>query len=453
MHLLPDMPSDDNAERAVLGAMLLDASSCWHEASDIVQASDFYSPKHGLIWSAMATLEESGAGIDTVMVRSQLALAGLLDRAGGDAYLLSLTDTIPIVANTEQHALRIRDLSAARSALQAALALVAEAREGIDDLADFLDRAESALATACEHRSGKASSSTIDEAVNEVFKDIVARADAGDHVEGYRTGFTHVDYMIGGMVPTNLTICAGRPGTGKTAFAMGAAIGVARSSNLPVIVFSLEQPKKQLIQRALASEASIDLRRMSQARIVRGDWEALTRVAGELSELPIDIVDESRLSVLDVRRHIRKAKRKRGKLALAVIDYLQLLRAGQKCDNREQEICFISKTLKEIAKEEDVAVLALAQLNRGAESQGKDKRPNIAQLRESGQIEQDADTILLLYRDELHNAETEDKGIAEIIIGKQRSGPTGTVRMAYRREYTRFDNLEEHREPEQERYR
>jgi replicative DNA helicase len=233
---------------------------------------------------------------------------------------------------------------------------------------------------------------------------------------------------------------------GKTAFAMNIALNACRARRAAVVVFSLEMPKEQLARRLLCSEAGVDGNRLRSGRLTRDDWPPLTRAAGELSELPIWMDDTPGLTMMELRAKARRLKSDKG-LELIVIDYLQLMRSGTRNESREQEISEISRSLKGLAKELSLPVLALSQLNRGVETRGnKDKRPQLSDLRESGAIEQDADTILFIYRDEVYNPESTEKGVAEIIIGKQRAGPTGTVRCAFKREYTRFENLEEHRE-------
>jgi replicative DNA helicase len=312
-------------------------------------------------------------------------------------------------------------------------------------MVEFLDDAEKSMFEVAKDRL-RSPYEHINDVVLRTFEEITKAAERKEHVTGLPTGFKHLDWYTSGLHPGDLVICAGRPGMGKTAFALNVALNACRARQSPVIVFSLEMPKEQLARRLLCAEAGVDGSRLRSGRLTRDDWAPLTRAAGELSELPLWMDDTPGLTLMELRAKARRLKSDKG-LELVVIDYLQLMRSGTKTDNREQEISEISRSLKGLAKELRLPVIALSQLNRGVESRGnKDKRPQLSDLRESGAIEQDADTIMFIYRDEVYNPESTEKGIAEIIIGKQRAGPTGTVRCAFRREFTRFENLEEHRE-------
>ena len=307
-------------------------------------------------------------------------------------------------------------------------------------LRSFLDTAESSVFAVAKQRA-RNPYEHVKDVVLRTFEEINEMAKRGDTITGLPTGFDRLDKMTAGMHPGDLIIVAGRPGMGKTAFALNIAVNACAARKEAVGVFSLEMPKEQLVRRMLCSEARVDGTRLRTGQLLRDDWPKLASAAGILSELPIWIDDTPAISILELRAKSRRLMSESG-LSLLVIDYLQLMRGGARTASREQEISEISRNLKALAKELEIPVIALSQLNRGVESRGvKDKRPQLSDLRESGAIEQDADTIWFVYRDEVYNKETDEQGVAEIIVGKQRAGPTGTARMRFFNEFTRFDNL------------
>ena len=433
---------DLDAERAVLGCSLLEPE-CWRAAAETpLDATDFHNPRHEVIWLAIESVVRAHGVVDTNLVHGQLVASNQLERAGGTEYLLGLTDTIPVVEHVVEHAKRVRNFAAARAAHRTMLELIATAKNGISDLDDYLDRCETAVAQACMHRTTKATPVSMNDAINASFQELVARAEARTSLRGFPTGFRELDDITSGHSPGDLIICAGRPGSGKTSFAMDVAVRIASGAQQPALFFSLEMPTAQLADRAVASDARVDLRNFRQGRIHPHDWSALTVAAGRLGTLPIEIVDRVGLTLLDVRREARAARRRMGGLGLIVVDYLQLLRPVHRDRMREREVAEIAQGLKELAKEERVVVLALSQLNRDGESRSvKDKRPQLSDLRESGAIEQAADVVLLLYRDEVYNPDSEKKGICEVNVAKHRNGPCGVAALRFAREYTRFDNL------------
>ncbi len=393
----------------------------------------------------MLSLFSEGQPVDTVTLRERLSTAGKLQRVGGDEYLLALTDTIPTVANIEAHAKIVLEKAVVRRVIHACHETSARGYGDYGSMEEYLDEAERSMFEVAKERL-KSGYEHINEVVLRTFEEITAAAERKEHITGLPTGFRHLDWYTAGFHPGDLVICAGRPGMGKTAFAMNIAIHACRARQATVAVFSLEMPKEQLARRLLCSEAGVDGNKLRTGRLTRDDWAPLTRAAGELSELPVWMDDTPALTLMELRAKARRLKSDKG-LELIVVDYLQLMRSGTRSESREQEISEISRSLKGLAKELSLPVLALSQLNRGVESRGnKDKRPQLSDLRESGAIEQDADTILFIYRDEVYNPESTDKGIAEIIIGKQRAGPTGIVKCLFRREYTRFENLDQQRE-------
>ena len=438
-------PHDLNAERAVLGGILLENDALNAVTELPLEAGHFYKDAHAIIFEAMLELFGAGQPVDTVTLRERLAMGNKLPRVGGDEYLLALTDTIPTIANIEAHARIVMEKSMVRRVIHACHETAAKGYGDYGPIGEFLDEAEKAVFEVAKHRL-KHRYEHINDVVMRTFEEITAAAERKEHITGLPTGFRHLDWYTAGFHPGDLVICAGRPGMGKTAFALNLALNACRARQAPVAVFSLEMPNDQLARRLLCAEAGVDGNRLRSGRLTREDWAPLTRAAGELSELPVWMDDTPSLSVLELRAKARRLKTERG-LELVVVDYLQLMRSGTRTDNREQEISEISRSLKALAKELSIPVMALSQRNRGVENRGnKDKRPQLSDLRESGAIEQDADTILFIYRDEVYNPESTEKGIAEIIIGKQRAGPTGTVRCKFLREFTRFENLEEHRE-------
>ncbi|MEM9196114.1 MAG: replicative DNA helicase [Myxococcota bacterium] len=433
-------PNSLEAERAVLGGILLD-NDAMHVVMELIGKDDFYSEANGRLFEAMGALYASGRPIDTVTLRDEVVSHGNLQAVGGDDYILELTNTIPTVANIESHARIIREKSLVRRMILACHEIAATGYGDYGETHDFLDGAEKAVFEVAQETE-RSKTENIKEVVLRTFKTIHEAAERGEKVTGLPSGFTQLDEMTAGMHPGDLIIIAGRPGMGKTAFALNVATNACTIRKAPVAVFSLEMPKEQLVKRMLCSEARVDGSRLRAGQLWREDWPKLARAAGQLSELPVWIDDTPALSMTELRAKARRLKAQNG-LDLVVVDYLQLMRSGSRNDSREQEISEISRSLKQLAKELALPVIALSQLNRGVESRaGKDKRPQLSDLRESGAIEQDADTIIFIFREEVYNRDDpETRNKAEIIIGKQRAGPTGIVRCAFFNEYTRFDNL------------
>lgn len=436
-------PNDLEAERAVLGGILLE-----NEALNVVSeipltAEDFYSEGHSRIYEAMAELFAAGQPVDTVTVRGRLNTSGQLQGVGGDEYLLSLTNTIPTVSNINAHAKLVREKAIIRRMIAACHEQAAKGYGDYGSMEEFLDEAERSIFAVAKNRM-RSPYEHINDVVVRSFELITKAAERKEHITGLPTGFEDLDRYTAGMHPGDLIIIAGRPAMGKTAFALNVAMNACAIRKQPIVFFSLEMPKEQLANRLLCAEARVDAGKLRTGNLSRDDWPRLAGAAGTLSEMPIWLDDTPGLTLMELRAKTRRLKSEAG-LALVVVDYLQLMRAGVKTDSREQEISEISRSLKGLAKELELPIIALSQLNRGVESRGnKDKRPQISDLRESGAIEQDADTIIFIYRDEVYNPESPDKGTAEIIIGKQRAGATGTVRCAFRREFTRFENFDGH---------
>jgi replicative DNA helicase len=435
-------PSSREAEKAVLGGILLE-----NEAMNVVMeklgAEDFYSEANKIVFDCMAALFRRAQPVDSITLRAELVGRGKLQAVGGDEYLLSLTDTIPTVTNIEAHARIVREKAVVRNLITACHEIAARGYAEYGDMEEFLDEAERAVFDVAKERL-RHPYQHIKDVILGTFKSINEAAERGESITGLPTGFTGLDRKTAGLHPGELLIVAGRPGMGKTAFALNIAVNATVQRKKTVAIFSLEMSKDELVRRMLASEARVDGTRIRTGQIARDDWPKLANAAGVLSELPIWVDDTPALSLMELRAKARRLNAEHG-LGLIVVDYLQLMRSGGRHDSREQEISEISRSLKALSKELSVPVIALSQLNRGVESRGGDKRPQLADLRESGAIEQDADVILFIYREEVYNREIDPamRGVAEVIIGKQRAGPTGTIRCRFAGEWTRFDNLAE----------
>lgn len=435
-------PHSLDAERAVLGGILLE-NGALNTVLQMVTADDFYSRGNSLVFDAMAELFRRGQPVDTITLRSWLVDRGNFHKAGGDEHLLSLTNTIPTVANIEQHATIVREKANVRRLISACHEIAAQGYGDYGEPEEFFDVAEKRVFEIGKQRGG-APYEHVKDIIYRTIQQVQEAAGRGERIIGLPTGLEKLDEMTAGLKGSELLIIAGRPGMGKTAFALNVALAAAVGRNVAVAVFSLEMRKEELVRRLLCSEARVDGGRMRNGLLSTQDWQKLMGAAGPLTDLPLFIDDTAALTVTALRGKARRLKSEHG-LGLVVVDYLQLMRSGTKNDSREQEISEISRSLKALAKELDIPVIALSQLNRGVETRpGKDKRPQLADLRESGAIEQDADVIMFVYRPEVY-AKDEDRqqlrGLAEIIVGKQRSGPTGIVRCKFFHEYTRFENL------------
>ncbi len=434
-------PTALDAERAVLGGILLE-NEAMNVVLDILEREDFYSEAHGILYEAMRTLFGRNQPVDHVTLREELVLQQKLQAIGGDEHLLSLAETIPTVANIKAHAMIVAEKSIVRKLILACHEIAASGYADYGELEAFLDTAESSVFGIAKQRA-RSPYEHVKDVVLRTFEEINEMAKRGDTITGLPTGFDKLDNMTAGMHPGDLIIVAGRPGMGKTALALNIAVNACAAKRKAVAVFSLEMPKEQLVKRMLCSEARVDGSRLRTGQLLRDDWPKLASAAGILSELPLWIDDTPAISILELRAKARRLMSEAG-LGLIVLDYMQLMRGGPKANSREQEISEISRSMKALAKELGIPIICLSQLNRAVESRGdKHKRPQLSDLRESGAIEQDADTIWFVYRDEVYNKDSDEQGVAEIIIGKQRAGPTGTCRVRFFNEFTRFDNLVE----------
>ena len=427
------MPHDFEAEQAVLATCMLDPEAV-DEAAEVVGEGDWYSPRHGHIWEAILRVHRDGRVADTVTLRDALSGAGKLKAAGGDEYLIELGGRLR-EPNLRSHAEIVRDKALLRRLVGVCGDVYARGMQPIDDVRAFIDEAEASVFRAAESRHAAGGPVHVRDVLIERVKSLQEASQAPDGLQGLPTGFPKLDDMLCGLKPGELILVAGRPGMGKSAMA-GGLVGLACEHESPALVFSLEMPRAQWIDRMLAGWSGVDAGRLRTARLTGDDWSDLQKTAASLAKWPLFIDDEPGVSLMAMRSRARRIRNKHG-LSVMVIDYLQLARSGGKHDSREQEVAEISRGLKGLAKELEIPIIALAQLNRSCEARG-DKRPTIADLRESGQLEQDADVIMFLYRDEVYNRKSEDAGLAEIIVGKQRSGPTGTVMARFDARRTRF---------------
>jgi replicative DNA helicase len=430
-------PQSLEAEVSVLGGILLE-NEALNRVLEVIREGDFYRESHRTIFSALLELYERSEPADLITLSEVLKKRERLEAVGGIEYLNSLVNSVPTAANITYYAKIIKEKSILRKLINRATEIVSQGYADSGDVDEFLDRAERSIFEISEDRV-RPSFYPIKDIIKSSFKTIEKLYEKRQLITGVATGFTKLDELTSGLQPSELIIVAGRPSMGKTAFALNIAQHAAIQGGIPSAIFSLEMAKEQLALRMLCSEAKVDAHRLRGGFLSEADWPKLTRAAGNLSEAPIFIDDTPGLTALEMRAKSRRLKAER-KLGLVIVDYLQLMRGRAASDNREQEISDISRSLKALAKELTVPVVALSQLNRRVEERG-DKHPQLADLRESGAIEQDADVIIFLYREEIYNRSENNKGKAEIIIGKQRNGPTDKFELAFLDRYTCFENL------------
>jgi len=448
VHLGGRMPPQAvEVEQSVLGAMLIEREAI-PRAIEILPPDSFYSAKHSRIYEAILALFERGNPVDIITVTEELKRKEQLDEVGGAYYVTELTSRVANAANVEYHARIIAEKSLVRKLIETMSALIGDAYDPGSDAFELLDRAEGDIFRISDTQLRRSASS-----MNDVLKETLARLQSihgrEGGVTGVPSGFSKLDQMTGGWQPSDLIIIAARPSMGKTAFALAAARNAALHPQMPtgVAIFSLEMSSQQLAQRMLTSEARVDAQAARTGRMDEEDWPRLARAAGRLSEAPIFIDDTPGLTILELRAKCRRLKAEHD-IGLVIVDYLQLMHTTSlgRNSNREQEIAHISRSLKSLAKELNVPVVALSQLSRAVETRGGDKRPQLSDLRESGSIEQDADVVTFIYRPERYGITVDEhgnstEGLAEIIIGKQRNGPIGDVRLAFVHQHARFENL------------
>jgi len=432
-------PHSLEAEREVLSAVFIDPHAM-DTLSETLKAEDFYFERHQLIYAVMNDLHERATAIDVVTAMQALKDRGYYEKVGGARALGELLDRAGTVTNLEHYCNIVREKAVLRRMVDVARAIETAGLQDVSDVEEFLDTAERSVFDVLENRANT-NLRPIKEVVSAALDQIQAAFDAEGDVTGIGTGFRDWDKLTHGLQRGDLVILAARPAMGKTSFALNVAVNAASRYAASVAVFSLEMPAEQLAQRLLSCEARIDLSKLRGGYLDEDEWPRLVQASDELAKTKIFLDDLPSASPTQIRAKCRRLKRREG-LDLVIIDYLQLMSAGMKMGSREQEISYISRSLKGLAKDLMCPVIALSQLNRSLESR-TDKRPMMSDLRESGAIEQDADMICFVYREEVYNKECppEQQGVAELIVGKHRNGPTGTVRLKFWKSWTRFDNL------------
>ncbi|TCI25984.1 replicative DNA helicase [Exiguobacterium sp. SH3S2] len=432
-------PHSVEAEQAVLGAVILDSDRLI-TASERVDPDDFYRVSHQRIFEAMLKINDRGELVDLVTLSSELQSQGILDEIGGLNYLAEIAEAVPAIGNIGYYLNVVDQKAALRRLIRTATNIVSDGYERQDEVDAVLSDAERNILKVSQ-RKGQSSFHSIGSVLSDAYSTIEKLHQSSGEITGIATGFSDLDKMTAGFQRNDLIIVAARPSVGKTAFALNISQNVAVRTGENVAIFSLEMGAEQLVMRMLCAEGNIDAQRLRTGRLESEDWGRLSLAMSSLSQAGIFIDDTPGLRVNEIRAKCRRLKQEYG-LGMIMIDYLQLIVGnGKPGENRQQEVSEISRTLKAIARELQVPVIALSQLSRGVESR-QDKRPMMSDIRESGAIEQDADIVAFLYRDDYYDKESEDANTIEIIIAKQRNGPTGTVKLSFRKEYNKFVNME-----------
>ena len=430
-------PQNIEAEMSVLGSMLIEEEAI-SRTVEILDSSHFYRESHQKIFSAIIKLYEDGRGVDLITLTEKLKKENLLDRIDGISYLTALVNSVPTAANVVYYARIVREKAIIRNLISACTQLVTESYGLTRDVDALLDKAEKIIFDIAQRKiEGRFIP------FKDIIKDSIETIDRlyqkKENITGVATGFQSLDIKTAGLQASDLIIIAGRPSMGKSSFACCIAEHAAVVEKKPVAIFSLEMSKEQLVQRMLCSHARINAHNVRTGYLSQSDWPKLTNAAGKLSEAPIFVDDTPGISVLELRAKARRLKAQHD-IKLIIIDYLQLMQGSRGSESRQQEISDISRSLKALARELDVPLIAVSQLSRAVESRS-DHRPQLSDLRESGALEQDADVVLLLLREEYYQPTEENKGLAEVIISKQRNGPVGSLKMAFIKEYTRFESI------------
>ena len=431
-------PQNVEAEESLLGAMLLSKDAI-ATAVETVAVGDFYKPAHAHLFEAIVTLYGAGEPVDPTTVAEALRRTGVLDALGGRNAILRIQVATPAASNAAFYARIVADHALLRRLIAVGSEIAELGYQLPEDVTEVLDRAESLVFDVANRRQ-----TTSLRGLHSTLEDSLAHLEAlferDGRTTGVPTGFRDLDEVLLGWQPSNLIVLAARPGQGKTAFALGSAVHAAVHEHRPVVFFSMEMGYLELTQRILAAEAGVDSRLLRTGRIPETDWTKISRAVGRLAEAPLFIDDNPHLTVMDMRAKCRRLKAAHGDLALVVVDYLQLMSTPRKAENRQVEVSELSRGLKVLARDLDVPVLALSQLNRSLEYRA-DKRPMLADLRESGALEQDADVVAFIYRDDTYHADSDEKGVAEVIVAKHRNGPTAKIRLAFLEHLTRFADL------------
>ena len=435
-------PSDIEAEQAVLGSMLTDKDAVI-AAVEVLKPEDFYREDNKIIYTAILSLYNRAEPIDIITLKSELTSMGKFDSIGGLEYLAELPEKVPTTANVDKYIKIVEEKAILRSLIKTANEIITLGYDPTEEVENIMDNAEKKIFDIMQSKNQKGYT-PIKDVLVETFAQIEKLYNQKQHVTGVPTAFVDLDYKTAGLHGSELILVAARPAMGKTAFALNIATNAAVKANVPVAIFSLEMSKEQLVNRILCSEAMVDSNKVRTGKLDEQDWGKLASALGPLSESEIYIDDTPGISVMEIRAKCRKLKLEKN-IGLVVIDYLQLIQGSNKRNgSREQEISEISRSLKILAKEIDVPVIALSQLSRAVE-QRPDHRPMLSDLRESGAIEQDADIVMFLYRDDYYNEDTEKKNVAEVILAKHRGGSTGTVELLWLGNYTKFVNIDKNR--------
>ena len=436
------LPHNLEAEKSVLGAILIH-NEAFNHAAELIDSRDFFRDAHRRIFDKMVALSERGNAIDFVTLKEELSRAGELEECGGPAYIAALADGVPRSANVEYYARIVKEKATLRNLIHSANKILHEAYEAEQEPDELLDEAERAIFAIAEDRI-RAGFVPLRDLVQNSFATIEKLQQHKGLVTGVPSGFVDLDEMTSGLQPSDLILVAARPSMGKTSFVLNIAQHVGTSTDMTVGFFSLEMSKEQLFMRMLTSEARIDAHRFRSGYLSEKDYGRLSHALGTLAEARVYIDDTASIGVLEMRAKARRLQAEHG-LHLLIIDYIQLMTGRGRFESRQQELATISRSLKGLAKELNVPIVALSQLSRAPETRS-DHRPQLSDLRESGALEQDADLVMFIFREEQYRTDdgqpnTEMEGVAEIIVGKQRNGPTGTVKLAFVKEHTRFENL------------
>ncbi len=434
-------PHDIEAEQAVIGSMLTDQEAVY-AAIERLKPEDFYREDNKQIYTAILNIYNKAEPIDIITLKAELSSMGKLDAVGGLEYIVELPEKVPTTANVDRYIKIVEEKSLLRNLIRAANEILSSGYAQEDDVENIVDRAEKKIFDVMQKKSQKGYT-TIKDVLVESFTKLEELYNQKEHITGVPTGFAELDKKTAGLHGSELILIAARPAMGKSAFALNIGSYAATRANVPVAIFSLEMSKEQVGNRILCSEALVDSNNVRTGELNDEELGKLAETSGELSQAPIYIDDTPGISVMEIRAKCRKLKLEKN-IGLVIIDYLQLIQGSGKTSSREQEIAEISRSLKILAKEIEVPVIALSQLSRAVEAR-PDHRPMLSDLRESGSIEQDADIVMFLYRDDYYNEDSEKKNIAEVIIAKQRAGSTGTVDLAWLGKYTKFANLEKYR--------
>ena len=437
-------PNDVEAEQAVIGSMLTDRDAVI-SAIEVLKEEDFYREDNKTIYEAILNLYNRSEPIDIITLKAELTSMGMFDKIGGLEYIVGLPEKVPTTANVEKYISIVKEKSELRRLIKAANEIIEQGYDPTENIDDIMNNAEKKIFNIMQDKDQK-SYSPIKDVLIDAFTELEQLYNQKQHITGVPTGFIDLDYKTAGLHNSDLILIAARPAMGKSAFALNIATNAALKAKVPAVLFSLEMSKELMVNRILCSEAMVDSNKVRTGKIDDDDWIKLADTMGDLSEAPIYIDDTPGISINEIRAKCRKLKLEKN-IGLVVIDYLQLVQGSSKRaqGSREQEISEISRSLKILAKEINVPVIALSQLSRAPE-QRPDHRPMLSDLRESGAIEQDADIVMFLYRDDYYNEDSEDKGLAEVIVAKHRAGSTGTVKLVWLGNYTKFANMERYRE-------